>query len=254
MGFALRMPEAATLAAAILRSETPLFHVPGSAGPEPFTAAMLRASMPELLRSATNHYRHRLNQQMQDPTADDQSTAFKILDNLLLWEKLSALKVVGRLRSDSQQNVGLVLTEPHVVFCLDFLLHFQTRRETLIGYMQLADTTEREGLEYLTLDGSEIPNALVVDQSVRFERAALVRIAKAATVVLPDGLIQLMKLGVLWLERLVVVPFHEETALTQGIEESQQEAPTTVWKQLVDPSERGKRLQVLGSQLAPVLR
>jgi hypothetical protein len=64
------MPEAATLAAAILRSETPLFHVPGSAGPEPFTAAMLRASMPELLRSATNHYRHRLNQQMQDRGVD----------------------------------------------------------------------------------------------------------------------------------------------------------------------------------------
>jgi hypothetical protein len=59
------LPEAAILATAILRSEAPLFHVPGPRGPEPLTTTILRASMPEHLRSVANHYRHRLNQQMQ---------------------------------------------------------------------------------------------------------------------------------------------------------------------------------------------
>jgi hypothetical protein len=59
-------PQAARLAAAILRSEAPLFSVPGADGAVlPLDAAGLRASMPDPLPSVANHYRHRLNQYLQ---------------------------------------------------------------------------------------------------------------------------------------------------------------------------------------------
>lgn len=64
------LPEAATLAMTILRSEAPLFSVPGTNGPMPLTAEGLRASMPEALRTVANHYRHRLNQQLQSRGVD----------------------------------------------------------------------------------------------------------------------------------------------------------------------------------------
>lgn len=63
-------PDAAVLAAAILRSEAPLFCVPGDDGPTMFTAADLRLTMPEPLQATTNHYRHRLNQQLQNRRVD----------------------------------------------------------------------------------------------------------------------------------------------------------------------------------------
>lgn len=56
----------AVLAASILRSESPLFSVPGDDGTaQPMTAALLRATMPQELQSVANHYRHRLNQYLQ---------------------------------------------------------------------------------------------------------------------------------------------------------------------------------------------
>ena len=58
-------PEAASLATAILRSEEPLFSTPTKEGPRPFAAADLRETMPEVLRATPNHYRHRLNQELQ---------------------------------------------------------------------------------------------------------------------------------------------------------------------------------------------
>ncbi len=63
-------PGAAKLATAILRSEAPLFSIPGPDDPVPLTAATLRASMPEPLRTVANHYRHRLNQQLQNRGVD----------------------------------------------------------------------------------------------------------------------------------------------------------------------------------------
>lgn len=62
--------EFAPLATAILRSEAPLFSVPGRSGAESLTAATLKASMPEAWQSLANHYRHRLNQALQERGVD----------------------------------------------------------------------------------------------------------------------------------------------------------------------------------------
>lgn len=57
---------AAILAGRILRSEAPLFSLVDACGHEqPFSAAELRATMPLPLQSVPNHYRHRLNQELQ---------------------------------------------------------------------------------------------------------------------------------------------------------------------------------------------
>jgi hypothetical protein len=60
----------APLATAILCSEAPLFSVPGRNGAERLTAAILKASMPDSWQSLANHYRHRLNQALQERSVD----------------------------------------------------------------------------------------------------------------------------------------------------------------------------------------
>ncbi|MDE2464343.1 MAG: hypothetical protein KGO02_11600 [Alphaproteobacteria bacterium] len=70
--------EGATLAAVILRSEAPLFSVPGPDGPLPFTAAALRATMPLPLQEADNWYRHRLNHQLQHAGIDPELRHFQL--------------------------------------------------------------------------------------------------------------------------------------------------------------------------------
>ncbi|WP_159082187.1 hypothetical protein [Rhodanobacter thiooxydans] len=62
--------EEAQLARAILRSEAPLFETPNAKASGRFTAARLRETMPEPLRNYPNHYRHRLNQQLQYANVD----------------------------------------------------------------------------------------------------------------------------------------------------------------------------------------
>lgn len=52
------------LARSILASEAPLFRIPGAEGAQDFTPEDLRATMPEALRTAANHYRHRLSQHL----------------------------------------------------------------------------------------------------------------------------------------------------------------------------------------------
>lgn len=62
---------AAAIASAILRSETPLFTVANVAGDaENFSREALIASMPAPLRATPNHYRHRLNQYLQQAGTD----------------------------------------------------------------------------------------------------------------------------------------------------------------------------------------
>ena len=52
------------LARSILASQAPLFRIPSAEGAQDFTPEDLRATMPEALRAAANHYRHRLSQHL----------------------------------------------------------------------------------------------------------------------------------------------------------------------------------------------
>ena len=64
---------ASSLAMAILRSEAPLFSVPGAGGEEAtFDASELRKSMPQELKVLPNFYRHRVNQYLHRCPIDPQ--------------------------------------------------------------------------------------------------------------------------------------------------------------------------------------
>lgn len=63
-------PHVAALAAKVLRSEAPLFTVATTDGEDRFNARALVESMPTALQPTKNHYRHRLNQQLQRRSVD----------------------------------------------------------------------------------------------------------------------------------------------------------------------------------------
>ena len=189
---------------------------------------------------------------MPNAAADDKTTVFQLLVDDLLRQELAALEVIGHLRRDAQQHLGLVPTEPDVIVVFDLPINVGAGREDVIGDYQLTDTAQREGFELPFIRCRQIPNALAVDEAIRLERAPLVSIGEDAALVIPDGLVELLELRVVGLQLLVVVPPHEEAALTEGIEQRHQESRTAVREKLIDPHELGEGFQILGAQLAPV--
>jgi hypothetical protein len=139
-----------------------------------------------------------------DAAADDQAAVFQFLVDGLVRQQFASLKVVGGLGRDAEQHFGAFCAEPDIVVVVDLAIQLVVRLERVGADVQMVDAAQRKGFQSRFVGRYQIPDALVVDEPVGFQRASLVRIGEDAASVLPDGFVELAEVLVVGLERFVV--------------------------------------------------